>query len=107
MSTTEETIARVHSRAGEMHRNRLKRRLRVEGAITAALGACMIAMVLLVGTTSGPFVGSVTTDTGFAGASMLDASVGGYVIVGVLAFLFGVALTMLIRTHHKKKGLEE
>ena len=67
----------------------------------------MIAMVVLIGGASDSFVGSTAADTGFAGASMLDASVGGYVITGVVAFFFGVALTLLIRTYRKKKGLED
>lgn len=104
MSDINETIARIHERTDEMRRNQIRRRLQIESIVTGALGVCLIAMLVIVGTGSGGLVTDTGVATEYAGASMLDASVGGYIITGVVAFLFGAALAILIRTYHEKNG---
>ncbi|MBR6229010.1 MAG: hypothetical protein IKQ97_04670 [Eubacterium sp.] len=107
MSDINETIARIHERAGEMKKNQIRRRLQIESIVTGALGVCLIAMLVIVGTGSGGLLTDVGTAAEYAGASMLNANVGGYIITGVVAFLFGAALAILIRTYHEKKRHEQ
>ncbi len=92
----------MHDRAAEIRKQRTRRMLQIESAVTGALGVCLIALVVFVGGTT-PDVAGTAADTGFAGASMLDASVGGYILVAVVAFLFGAALTVLIKTFRDKR----
>ena len=108
MSTTEERIARMHSRAGEIRKQKVKRKIQIESAVTGALGVFMVALVVMWGTSPGGFTGT-TTDTGFAGASVLDASLGIIILLGVVAFLFIVVLALLIRSFREKKrmGMED
>ena len=103
MSDMNETITRIHERAGEMKRSQLRRRLQIESIVTGALGVCLIAMVVIVATGSGGLITGAGVITEYAGASIVDASVGGYIITAVVAFLFGAALAILIRTYHEKK----
>ena len=107
MATSEERLTRMHARAGEIRKQRTRRKLQIESAVTGALGVFMIAMLVVVGTSEGGFLGGSTSDTGYAGATMLDGTqVGGYILIGVIAFLFGAALVVLIRTYREKKRLE-
>ena len=93
----------------EMKKKQTRRRLQIESAVTGALGVCLIAMLVIVGAGPGGLISGSETATEFAGASMLDASAGGYIITAVVAFLFGAALAILIRTYRGKKrdDLEE
>ena len=98
MNTTEERIERIHKRAKELEEERKKRILGIEGAVTAALGICLIVMVAFLGVNGGGLTVSTVTDTGLAGASLLEPGAGSYIIVALVAFMFGVALTVLIRS---------
>lgn len=103
MNTTEERIEMIHKRAKELEAERKKRILGIEGAVTAALGICLIVMVAFLGVNGGGLTGSTVADTGLAGASLLEPGAGSYIIVALVAFMFGVTLTVLIRNFRDKK----
>ena len=101
MSTYEDRIARMHDRADEMKKQRMRRMLQIEGAVTGALGVCMVALIVVFGISS---FGVVTTaGTGYAGATILNALVGNGIPVYFVAFLFCASLVFFIRTYREKK----
>ena len=55
-------------------------------------------MVAFLGVNGGGLTVSTVADTGLAGASLLEPGAGSYIIVALVAFMFGVALTVLIRS---------
>ncbi len=96
MRSTEERLAAVRQRAREIGKKRSKRRSRV--ILASALAASLLTIVGL-----SFFIPSVTASTSTAeyfqpgtAASVFDASSSlGYILIGVLAFGLGVALTIL------------
>lgn len=94
MRTEEQFLCGVHERAQTLRRAREKRR-------TAAWSAaCAVLLVLLALETGSPHalgMGALT------GASLLGDTVGGYVLVAVLAFMAGVAITALLKAAQKRK----
>lgn len=86
-----------------LHRAAALRRKR-ENRITAALsGACAVLFICLAGMTKalgGVPRGSVPD---FYGATMLLEGAGGYVFIGVLAFMAGMVITVLCVRHREKE----
>jgi hypothetical protein len=97
MRTTEERISLLQERARELARIREKRRLRASGGLSlflfALLGGALYELQL-------PARGA---PSGFAGSSLLGDDVGGYVLVAVLFFMTGVAVTAVIRRRIRKR----
>ena len=98
MRTSEQFLCGVHERAAALRRAREKRR-------TAAWSAlCVVLTVLLSLETVTPH----TPGTGMmTGASLLAVDTGGYVLVAVLAFMAGVAVTALLKRKQNKQKAEE
>ena len=89
MNSTEARMCRIQKRAGELRRK--KRRLRA-CALTAGCMAILIALGAAMPSISAQ---SVRQETG--AASILGAHESlGYILMGVLAFLLGVCVTVLL-----------
>ena len=99
MRTAEDRITQLHKRAGQLRRVQKARRS------TAAWGgmSTLLLLQLMLLTQSGTRSRKITEYVGFNGASLLDESTGGDVLVGVLAFAAGVALTAGIRWYRAKR----
>ncbi len=93
MRTQEQFLRGIHERAATLRRAQERRR-------TAACSAlCVVLTVLLSLETVTPHVPGAGALTG---ASLLAAETGGYVLTAVIAFMAGVAITVLLR-----RGLEK
>lgn len=89
MNSTEERMRRIQNRAGELRRK--KRRLRA-CALTAG---CMVILIALGAAMPAISARGVRQETG--AASLLGAHESlGYILMGVLAFLLGVCVTVLL-----------
>ena len=94
MKSSEITIRRVHQRAAELQREREKRSLQLSGGISA-----LLCIVLFAAAGQLDLHAVVSLSGSFAGSSLLSESAGGYVLVGVAAFMSGVILTVIIRKY--------
>ena len=90
MRTTEEQIASIHRRAGGLSRKRERAALSVLFVISAALLGTLLRLSIGL---SWAMPG--IADDAYTAASLLDKSIGGYVAVGVLAFMAGAVITIL------------
>ena len=79
---------------------KLKHERKVAAVMTAAASVVMMALVLVIGSLGG--VGSGMEGTAY-GSFLLPTQAGGYVLVAMVAFLVGVAVTLGIKNHRKHK----
>ena len=96
--SSEERIERLHTRAREIRRQSIQRRLAACGGMSAAFAFVLFSVIqqktnLSQSIMQGQFVGS----------SMVSESTGGYVLTAVIAFLGGVVLTALIYRYRKRQ----
>ena len=92
----------------ELHTRMKTRRIRREKRLTALLGLiCFFpaAGLYMLALGSRGLIGRSTEM--YTGSTMLFNEYGGYVLVGVIAFLIGVVLTVVIRRHLEKIDQDE
>ena len=94
MRSTEQRIAVMHRRARELKRRRDGTALIMYGSSCAVLFAALVCMI-------GQFAGETVTAGLYTGASLLDVSAGGYVLVAVIAFMLGVIITAFLIKRQK------
>lgn len=98
MRSEEERLIRMHERAAAIKRQEDKFRLRILGSLSAALLVCLgVVMQKLQNMQHGILSGQNT------GSSLLDGSVGGYVLATVLAFIAGVVTTAAIFRYRNRE----
>ena len=91
MRTTEQRIAVLHQRAIQLRR----RQERTEFYGLASLSLLLFGLSVRLAFDSAGQLGGVTGDA-FTAASLLEESIGGYVLAGVLAFMAGVSITVAV-----------
>ena len=90
MMQNEERIKEMHLRARQIKRKNDMIRTAVYGVASLILMVILVALTIMQGSSQS------SMDTGqFTGTSMLDASVGGYVLVALISFAVAVAVTLL------------
>ena len=95
MRTNEERLAAMHRRAAELTKQKRMKQSLITGA--AGIAGCVMMLILLVVRISGistalqedPAAGAMMSASIFAGNSSLS-----YIIVGIIAFLLGVSVTV-------------
>ncbi len=103
MRTDKELISVIHQRAAEMEKQRKKARIR--GACAAA-GAVAVILILALFMPSIQESLTVISPAPDMQASLFsDPRESGYIVVGVVAFLLGIAVTVFC--FHLKKRLRE
>lgn len=91
MRSAEERLARMHERAAAIKKKEDKSRLRILGSLSAGLMICLVVVTQQLQSMQ-----HETHAGQAAGTSLLDDSVGGYVLAAVIAFIAGVAITAVI-----------
>ena len=103
MRTSEERAGLIHKRTAEIKRERQKRKQRVLDMICAA--ACLVLVVgigsLMPGLTAGVPGGEVHHASGAASLVGNHAALG-YILMGLMAFLLGVFVTVLLYRLHRR-----
>lgn len=90
MMQNEERIKEMHLRARRIKRKNDMIRTAVYGVASLMLMVILVALTIMQGSSQS------SMDTGqFTGASLLDESVGGYVLVALISFAVAVAVTLL------------
>lgn len=97
MKSAEERIRKLHERAAELERQKRKVQMTAWGSASAILSVLLLMMVLQAGSMSCP-----ATISPYVGSSMLGENVGGYVLVAVIAFAAGVAITVILRKYRNR-----
>ena len=107
MRTNEERIAAMHQRAAEMNRADRARKVRImqaTGAVVACAATIMLAIFM-------PRISDFQPDpNGSTGSIFADSGALGYIVIAIIAFLLGVALTMFcyrLREWQMRKDKEE
>ena len=97
MYDSEMRVAMVKHRVGVLHRKR-------ENCLSAMLSAlCLLLTGCLAGAISAFSGKGQSCVPGLYGATMLFEDAGGYVLVGALAFVTAVAITVLCIRYREKK----
>ena len=97
MRNMEAQITKMHARAAEIKRRADRTRTKIFGTVSAALAVCLVFVVHQLQRMGHGIMAGQNT-----GSSMLSDSVGGYVLIAVIAFIAGTAITAVIIRHRKK-----
>ena len=108
MRTNEERIALMHARATELNKEQRARKVRVMqtvGAVISVAAVFMLAIFL-------PKISQYQQDTasGSSASILNDSGALAYVVISIIAFLLGVAVTMFcyrLREWQERKDNEE
>lgn len=94
MRTNEERIAAMHRRAAELEKEKGQRRGRILQAVSVA--ACFATVIVLAAFMPGFSQALVSGESqGSMSASIFsESSVLGFIVIGILAFLLGAAVTI-------------
>ena len=93
---------RMHERALELERQRMRAGVRIVGAVSVGLMICLVIAIQQVQSLRHGIVSSQ-----IMGASFLSDSVGGYVLAAVIAFFAGVTITVVITGNRKRNKDKE
>ena len=96
MKDTGERIELMHRRTRELRHKRERTTLIMSG------GSCMVLFVALMEAVMN-FGGGMLTAGAYTGTMLLSENAGGYVIVAVMAFMAGVAVTVFLRERTRAK----
>ena len=99
MMTDEERVAALHKK---MHAYRRKKDRRITAVCGVASSVLLLCLILLPILQEGPHEGS--TSGMYSGSALLFSGIGGYVLIGVLAFIIGVGIAVFcIRKNNRNK----
>ncbi len=107
MRTNEEMLNAVHGRASEMRRKRSRRRTIFMGGGAAA---CALALIALLAQAMPSLQDKLVPGNGGAAmqASILaDSGALGFAVVGIVAFMLGVAVTVLCLLMRRQRDGED
>ena len=99
MKTTKEITREVLIRSGTVRKNNELKRIRALSGSSAAVFACLTMVIV-----SFAGYGKEEIPGTQYGAFLLSAETGGYILVAVLAFVFGVIMTILAMKYKKLKN---
>ena len=102
MDTLEQRVRRVQARREAL----LLRRQRILTTHLLLLSLAMLGGLLYVITQKG-MLHRPNSGTGMAASSLLDSAAGGYILVAVMAFALGTAITLLCRSWIEKRKQEK
>ena len=94
MRTNEERIAALHTRAAELEKEKREQRVRILQAVSATVCfAAVIVLALLMPGFAENFAGG-SPQNGMSASMLSDSSALGYIVIGIVAFLLGVSVTI-------------
>ena len=99
MRSQEERVAALHQRAELLIRQTERRKLIGWGSASGLLLSALLTLLIRGAKGAHAVVSGQMT-----GSSLLDSSMGGYVLVAVIAFSVGVILTAVIRWYRSRDG---
>jgi len=97
MKSAEDRIRMLHKRAAELERQKRRVQMTGWGSASAFLSVLLLMMVWQAGSMSCP-----VTSSPYVGSSMLGENAGAYVLVAVVAFAAGVAITVTLQKNRNR-----
>ena len=94
MRTNEERIAAMHSRAAELAREKRKKQALIAGAASAAASLALILIIAVQIPHLLPVSTQVSGGSGMSGSIFSQNGALGYIVIGVIAFLLGICVTI-------------
>ncbi len=96
MRTNEERLAAMHRRAAELEREKNKKQTFAAGIVSTAVCAVLIVFlaVLLPRSEAGIAIGSAAPAPGLGGSILASSGMLAYIVIAIIAFLFGVCITV-------------
>lgn len=110
MRTDKERIAAMHKRAAELEREKRGRTVRLIQAASVALCVLFLAGISLAMPKLAAVSGSDAAAQGMRASIFSENSALGYIVIGILAFLLGVCVTIFcfqLRKWQKDRDSEE
>ena len=94
MRTNEERIAALHRRSAELEQEKRRHRARIlqAAAVTVCFAAAVVLAVIIPGVSTVFFTGN--PQAGMSASILSKNSASGYIVIGILAFLLGAAVTV-------------
>ena len=106
MKSTDDQLREIMKRADQVKEKKALKKTVVSYALSAC--ACLAILIVTVFHLPGLSSDGTSEASGHYGSLLLNTSYMGYVVIGVLAFLFGVSLTLLClnisRIRKKERG---
>lgn len=96
MRDTEERLVRMHQRAAAIKRQEDMSRLKVLGSLSGVLLVCLVIALQQLQNMHHEIMIDQST-----GSSLLEDSVGGYVLTAIIAFFAGVIITVVIHKYRR------
>ena len=94
MLTNEEKIKKIHARTAELKAEKNRRRIKIYSAVSAAACvALVIGLAVMMPSFNDTFITNSAME-GFSGSILSENGVLGYIIIGILAFILGSAVTV-------------
>ena len=94
---SDEALEKIFKKSKEIRDTRERRRITVLATITSVLACLLIATVVLL---KGQTLSEATSS--HLGAFLLPSEAGGYVLVGVAAFILGIVITVCTLAYRKR-----
>ena len=94
---SDEALKKIFEKSKEIRETRERRRITVLATVTSVLACLLIATVVLL---KGQTFSEATTSK--FGAFLLPSEAGGYVLVGVAAFILGIVITVCALAYRKR-----
>ena len=94
MLTNEEKIKRIHERAVEMNAEKNRRRIRIYSAVSAAACVALIIGLAVVMPDLNDKLVSAPPSENMRGSILSENGILGYIIIGIVAFILGISVTV-------------
>lgn len=98
MRSQQERLEQLHIRAAELKKQKERRTMNALKAVAVVLLICLAGVMSVFGGLQ-----NTARPENYAGSSLLDSSVGGYVLVAVLAFAAAVVITVICMKRKDRK----
>ena len=107
MRTNEERLAAMHKRAAEIEREDRNRKVMIMETAGIAIGfAAVLILAILMPGMAGNFVHTDVTNTMRASIFSENNAIG-YIVIGIIAFLFGISVAVFCFRLKKWRDAEE
>ena len=104
MRTDKERIAAMHERAENIREQKKTRRIQI---ITVAAFAACLGLIILAGTMMPGILGRApgfAQNSGMTASILSESSVLGFVVIGIMAFILGILVTILCYRLKNQQG---
>lgn len=108
MRSDEERLDLIHQRVGQIRKKRRKQKMQLTGILTMA---CSLVLIVFLGTQipalTENFAENQVEQTTAAASLIGNGMTGGYILMGIAAFLLGIGVTVFLFSLRGKERTEQ